>query len=257
MLDMGFIRDIRKIIKELPEERQTLFFSATMPPEIANLATSLLTNPVKLEVTPVSTPVETIEQSVFMVEKRDKQSLLEHLLQEKSITRTLVFTRTKHGADRIAKALSKVDIKADAIHGDKTQQARQRALLNFKSGRLKVLVATDIAARGIDIDNLTHVINFDLPNVPETYVHRIGRTGRAGASGITFSFCDREERAYLKDINKLIPRPIPINEEHPFKLKVVFEQKQGLKPKRSGPPKPHNKNFKRKNNKPVADAKAS
>ncbi len=257
MLDMGFIRDIRKIIKELPDERQTLFFSATMPPEIANLAASLLTNPVKLEVTPVSTPVETIEQSVFMVEKKDKQSLLVHLLQEKAISRTLVFTRTKYGADRIAKALTKTGIKADAIHGDKNQQARQRALLNFKSGHLKVLVATDIAARGIDIDNLTHVINFDLPNIPETYVHRIGRTGRAGASGITFSFCDREERAYLKDINKLIPKPIPVTEEHPFKMKVVVNQEQGAKSKRSGPSKHYNKSFKRRRNKPVTDVKAS
>jgi ATP-dependent RNA helicase RhlE len=248
MLDMGFIRDIKKIIKELPEERQTLFFSATMPPEIANLASSLLKEPVKLEVTPVSTPVETIVQSVFMVDKKDKQLLLMHLLQEKAIARTLVFARTKHGADRIAKALSKADIKADSIHGDKTQQARQRALSNFKSGRLKVLVATDIAARGIDIDNLTHVINFDIPNVPETYVHRIGRTGRAGASGVTFSFCDREERAYLKDINKLIQSPIPITEEHPFKLKIVEPVRNNSRPKRNAPSRNYNKNFKRKSN---------
>jgi ATP-dependent RNA helicase RhlE len=248
MLDMGFIRDIRKIIKELPDERQTLFFSATMPPEIASLASSLLTDPVKLEVTPVSTPVETIDQSVFMVDKRDKQSLLVHLINEKAIARTLVFTRTKHGADRIAKALIKSNIKADALHGDKSQEARQRALQNFKSGRLKVLVATDIAARGIDIDDLTHVINFDLPNVPETYVHRIGRTGRAGASGTTFSFCDREERAYLKDINRLIPQPIPVTEEHPFKMQPFAEQKQGPKPKRSSASNRHNRNFKRESN---------
>ena len=217
MLDMGFINDVKKVIRLLPRQKQTLFFSATMPPQIQQLVNSLLQQPVRIEVTPVSSTVESIDQAVYMVDKGHKQSLLVHLLQEKNIDRTLVFARTKHGADRLAKALNNANIKADAIHGDKLQNARQRALLNFKSGRLKVLVATDIAARGIDVDNLTHVINFDLPNVPETYVHRIGRTGRAGASGVALSFCDREERAYLKDIVRLTAQHIPVVEEHPYK----------------------------------------
>lgn len=220
MLDMGFINDIKKIIRDLPDERQTLFFSATMPPEIAKLASSLLRNPVRIEVTPVSSTVQKIEQSVFMVAKRDKPSLLVHLLKEINANggRTLVFTRTKHGADRIAKNLKEADIRADALHGDKSQEARQRALYNFKSGRLKILVATDIAARGIDVDEITHVINYDLPNVPETYVHRIGRTGRAGHDGIAFSFCDGEERVFLRDINRVTNQSIRIVEEHPFKM---------------------------------------
>jgi ATP-dependent RNA helicase RhlE len=222
MLDMGFINDVKKVIKELPEKKQTLLFSATMPPQIAQLANSLLHFPVKVEVAPVSSTAEKIDQSVFFVDKKDKQALLVHLLQNKSIDRTIVFSRTKHGADRISKALKKTNISADAIHGDKSQNARQNALSNFKNGNLQVLVATDIAARGIDVDALTHVINFDLPNVPETYVHRIGRTGRAGTSGIAFSFCDSEERAYLNDINKLIGLKIPV-ENHPFK---TFETKQ-------------------------------
>ncbi|HVF81270.1 MAG TPA: DEAD/DEAH box helicase, partial [Flavisolibacter sp.] len=224
MLDMGFIHDVKKIIRELPADKQTLLFSATMPPQIAQLVASLLKQPVTIEVTPVSSTVETISQSVFFVNKGDKQSLLEHLIKEKGIKRTLVFARTKHGADRVAKELKKAEIRADAIHGNKTQSARQNALANFKSGRLKVLVATDIAARGIDVDDLTHVINFDLPNIPETYVHRIGRTGRAGNDGAAFSFCDSEERAYLKDINKLIGLKIPA-EAHPFE-KVWNDEKQ-------------------------------
>jgi ATP-dependent RNA helicase RhlE len=222
MLDMGFINDVKKIIREIPAERQTLFFSATMPKEISGLANSILNEPVKVEVTPVSSTAETIEQSVYFVAGRDKHDLLVHLLQEHSIARTLVFARTKHGADRIVKDLKKMNINADAIHGNKTQTSRQNALRNFKSGRLKVLVATDIAARGIDVDNLTHVINFDLPNVPETYVHRIGRTGRAGSSGIALSFCNAEERAYLKDINKLIEQKIPAM-AHPFETNADAE----------------------------------
>lgn len=221
MLDMGFIRDIRKILKELPAEKQTLFFSATMPPEISRLADSLLVDPVKVSVTPVSTTAEKINQAIYMVAKKDKTALLLHLLKESNIKRGLVFTRTKHGADKIAKDLNKANVYADALHGNKSQTARERALYNFKNGRLKVLVATDIAARGIDVDNLTHVINFDLPNVPETYVHRIGRTGRAGAEGIAFSFCDAEERTYLKDINKVTAQFIPVVEDHPFKLLVT------------------------------------
>jgi ATP-dependent RNA helicase RhlE len=219
MLDMGFVNDIKKVIRELPQERQTLFFSATMPPEIAQLANSLLYKPVEVAVAPVSSTAEKIEQHIYMVHKGDKQKLLEHLLNEHKLERTLVFTRTKHGADRIAKELNKANIKADALHGNKTQQARQRALLNFKTGRLRVLVATDIAARGIDVDSLSHVINYDLPNVPETYVHRIGRTGRAGMEGIAFSFCDAEERAYLKDIQKLTGLSIPVVEAHPFPMR--------------------------------------
>ncbi len=216
MLDMGFIHDVKKIIKALPPQRQTMLFSATMPKEISQLVASILRNPVRVEVTPVSTTVETIDQSVYFIPKAQKQSLLVHLLEEKGINRTLVFTRTKHGADKIAKQLKKSNIKADAIHGDKTQTARQNALMNFKAGKLKVLVATDIAARGIDVDALEHVINYDLPDVPETYVHRIGRTGRAGASGIAISFCDgKEEMGNLKSINKLIGLKIPAV-AHPF-----------------------------------------
>ncbi len=229
MLDMGFINDIKKIIRELPVERQTLFFSATMPPEISKLANSLLKHPEKVEVTPVSSTAEKVDQSVYLVEKRNKHNLLVHLLGQLDIERTLVFTRTKHGADKIAKDLKKSNIQADAIHGNKTQNARQRALQNFKSGRLKVLVATDIAARGIDVDNLTHVINYDLPNVPETYVHRIGRTGRAGTSGIALSFCDHEEIPYLRDINKLISQVIPENVEHPYKM-IVNQQARTSRP---------------------------
>lgn len=215
MLDMGFIHDVKKIIRQLPQQKQTLFFSATMPPQILQLANSLLHQPVKVEVTPVSSTVEIIEQSVYFVNKRNKLSLLLHLLKEKKISRTLVFTRTKHGADKITKDLKKMNINAAAIHGNKSQAAREQALLQFKNERLKVLVATDIAARGIDVDALTHVINFDLPEVAETYVHRIGRTGRAGATGTAISFCDNEEIGSLRDINKLIGKKIPA-EAHPF-----------------------------------------
>jgi ATP-dependent RNA helicase RhlE len=190
-----------------------------MPPAIAQLADSLLYKPVKVEVTPVSSTAEKVDQTIFFVNRKDKVALLVHLLEEKKIDRTLVFTRTKHGADRIAKDLKKMNIRADAIHGDKTQSARQNALGSFKTGRLKVLVATDIAARGIDVDNLEYVINYDLPNVPETYVHRIGRTGRAGASGMAYSFCDGEEVSYLKDINKLIGFKVPAA-PHPFEREL-------------------------------------
>lgn len=216
MLDMGFIHDVKRIIKALPAQRQTMLFSATMPPQIAKLAASLLHAPVRVEVTPVASVTEKIEQSVYFIPKQDKQSLLVHLLNEKNIQRTLVFTRTKHGADKIAKQLKKANIHADAIHGNKSQTARQNALTNFKRGKLKVLVATDIAARGIDVDALEHVINYDLPDVAETYVHRIGRTGRAGAAGTAISFCDgKEELSNLKSINKLIGLKIPAV-AHPF-----------------------------------------
>jgi ATP-dependent RNA helicase RhlE len=216
MLDMGFVHDVKRIIAKLPAKRQTLFFSATMPQEIQQLANVLLTNPVKVEVTPVSSTVDIIQQSIYFVEKQDKQSLLQHLLNDKKIETVLVFTQTKHGADRIAKNLNRAGIFTEAIHGNKSQNARQTALENFKNRRTRVLVATDIAARGIDIDELAHVINFDLPNVPETYVHRIGRTGRAGASGTAFSFCDREEKLLLRDIQKLINKTIPVVNEHPY-----------------------------------------
>ncbi|HEX6332667.1 MAG TPA: DEAD/DEAH box helicase [Flavisolibacter sp.] len=249
MLDMGFIRDVKKIIRELPQERQTLFFSATMPPQIQELADGLLHQPVRVEVTPVSSTVEKIDQSVFFVSKKDKLSLLMHLLQEQKIARTLVFTRTKHGADKITKDLKKLNVNAAAIHGNKTQTARQHALNQFKSGRLKVLVATDIAARGIDVDGLTHVINFDLPDVPETYVHRIGRTGRAGADGIALSFCDRDEIVNLKDINKLIGQKIPAF-PHPFEanhVPVPEAAQAKAKTQSARPPQNRNRNDRSRN----------
>lgn len=224
MLDMGFIHDVKKIIARLPEKRQTMFFSATMPPEITRLSASILTAPVRVEVTPVSSTAEKIDQHIYLVEKNDKRQLLTHLLKNDTIQNALVFTRTKYGADKIAKELQRANIKADAIHGNKTQAARQKALNNFKDGRIRVLVATDIAARGIDVDHLSHVINFELPNVPETYVHRIGRTGRAGASGSALSFCDMEERAYLRDIHKLIGLTIPVVEDHPYASSMQFVQ---------------------------------
>ncbi len=216
MLDMGFIHDVKKVVARIPAKRQTLFFSATMPPEIQKLANTILVKPEKVEVTPVSSTAEKIVQSVFFVDKKDKKKLLAYLLKDKSIISALVFTRTKHGADKVAKDLYKEGITAEAIHGNKSQGARQRALNNFKTGQTRVLVATDIAARGIDVDGLTHVINFELPEVAETYVHRIGRTGRAGASGIAYSFCDEEEKDYLKGIQKLIALQIPVNNTHPF-----------------------------------------
>jgi ATP-dependent RNA helicase RhlE len=216
MLDMGFIHDVKKIIAKLPPKRQTLFFSATMPPEIQKLADVLLTHPAKVEVTPPASTVDKIEQSLYHVSKPDKPEMLLHLLQNREIKTALVFTRTKHGADKVVKVLQRFNIRAAAIHGNKSQNARQGALSDFKNGTLRVLVATDIAARGIDIDDLTHVINFDLPNVPETYVHRIGRTGRAGNTGIAISFCSVDEREELRDIQKLIRKTIPVIAEHPF-----------------------------------------
>lgn len=220
MLDMGFIHDVKRIITKLPEERQTLFFSATMPTEIARLSQTILRDPVKVEVTPVATTAETIVQALFFVDKAEKRKLLMHLLEDGEIKRVLVFTRTKHGADRVVKDLAKAGVGAEAIHGNKSQQARQRALTNFKNGRTRVLVATDIAARGIDVDDLTHVINYELPNIPETYVHRIGRTGRAGAMGIALSFCDSEEKEFLRDIHKLIKTAIPVISDHPWHVEM-------------------------------------
>ena len=216
MLDMGFINDVKKIVAKLPVKKQTLFFSATMPPEIEKLSATLLHNPAKVEVTPVSSTVEKIEQAVYFVEKEHKKHLLNELLKDQQIQTALVFTRTKHGADKVVKDLTKQGITAEAIHGNKSQNARQRALTNFKAGTTRILVATDIAARGIDIDLLSHVFNYELPNIPETYVHRIGRTGRAGASGMAVSFCDAEERAYLKDIQKLIKIQLPVVTNHAY-----------------------------------------
>ena len=234
MLDMGFIHDIKKILPLLPRKRQSLFFSATMPAEIEKLSRQILNHPVMIEVTPPSSTVEVIEQHVYRVEKTDKSKLLVHLLQDKAIESVLVFTRTKHGADKVARILGKSGIKAEAIHGNKSQNARVKAMNNFRDRTTRVLIATDIAARGIDIDHLSHVINYDLPNIPETYVHRIGRTGRAGRSGVAFSFCDSEEKVYLKDIERLIGRHIAEIQEHPFNTGVVravpvFSEKEELK----------------------------
>jgi len=241
MLDMGFIHDVKKVVAKLPAKRQTLFFSATMPKEIAELANTILTNPVRVEVAPVSSTANTITQSLYYVEKKDKRKLLQHLLQDRSIERALVFTRTKHGADKVVKELHAAGIKAEAIHGNKSQNARQRALTNFKSSQIRILVATDIAARGIDVDELTHVINYEIPNIPETYVHRIGRTGRAGASGISISFCDEEEKEFTDDIQKLIGKKIPLAENNPYPLtrdgiasRVSKPQRQSTKSKSQG-----------------------
>ncbi len=218
MLDMGFVNDVKKIIAKLPTKKQSLFFSATMPPIIKELADSILTNPVKVEVAPVSSTANTINQAVYFVDKGNKRHLLVELLKDKSIERALVFTRTKHGADRVVKDLNRVGISALAIHGNKSQNARQNALNSFKNKQTRILVATDIAARGIDIDELTHVFNFELPNIPESYVHRIGRTGRAGSSGIAIAFCEAEEKEYLRDIQKLIGKNIPVIDDHKFPL---------------------------------------
>ncbi len=215
MLDMGFIHDIKKLLVVLPRKRQSLFFSATMPPEIVKLAAGILNHPARVEVTPVSSTADTINQFICFVDKVNKNALLLELLKDRKIKTALVFTRTKHGADKVARVLSKNNVGAEAIHGNKAQNARQRALSNFKAQSTRVLVATDIAARGIDVDDLEYVINYDIPNVPETYVHRIGRTGRAGANGTAYSFCDPEERPFLRDIEKLIGKKIPVMAEHP------------------------------------------
>jgi ATP-dependent RNA helicase RhlE len=215
MLDMGFIHDVKRITAAVPKRRQTLLFSATMPDSIRSLARALLTSPMEVAVTPVSSTAEKIEQRVYFVEKADKRRLLASLLEAPDSGRALVFTRTKHGANRVSEHLDRAGIASAAIHGNKSQSARERALSQFKEGRLRVLVATDIAARGIDIDGLSLVINFDLPNEPECYVHRIGRTGRAGAAGHAVSFCDSEERPYLKGIERLIRQPIPVATDSP------------------------------------------
>lgn len=221
MLDMGFIHDVRKVIAALPKRRQSLFFSATMPPDIEALAATILTQPARVAVTPVASTVERVNQSIYFVEKGDKPALLERALRNPDYTRVLVFTRTKHGANKVAKFLNGVGIHSEAIHGNKSQSARETALANFKNGRTRVLVATDIAARGIDVEAVSHVINFDLPNEPESYVHRIGRTARAGAEGTAVSFCSAEERAYLRDIERLIRQRVPVAGEIPASARAL------------------------------------
>ncbi|MEZ4384547.1 MAG: DEAD/DEAH box helicase [Nannocystaceae bacterium] len=221
MLDMGFLPDVKRIVRKLPTKRQTLFFSATMPPEIRELAEGLLIDPVSVAVAKISEPAKTVAQSVYCLDKANKRQLLLDLLGDRSLARTLVFSRTKHGANRVVKLLEQAGVPAAAIHGNKSQGARTRALEGFRKGDLRVLVATDLAARGLDVDGITHVINFDLPNIPETYVHRIGRTGRAGAEGIAVSFCDHEELAYLRDIEKLIGRSIPRVDDHPYPMSAT------------------------------------
>ena len=221
MLDMGFVRDVKKIIAKLPAKKQTLFFSATMPNEIRQLANVLLTNPVKVEVTPPSSTTELIQQQVYFTEKQHKQSLLVEILKDPAIENVLVFTQMKFGADKLARVLNKAGIRAEAIHGNKSQNARQKALSGFKAKSTRVLVATDIAARGIDIDELKYVVNYELPNVPETYVHRIGRTGRAGASGIAISFCDWSEKVFLNDIQKLIKKAVPVVKGHKYDIPAM------------------------------------
>lgn len=235
MLDMGFIHDVHMIIAKLPNKRQSLFFSATMPPEIIKLANSILTQPVSIDITPEFKTVEAIKQAVYYVSKSDKKKLLYHILRNEKITSALVFTRTKHGANQVCKYLTDTKVSAEVIHSGKSQNARQRALNNFKSLQTKVLVATDIAARGIDIERLSHVFNFDIPNIPETYVHRIGRTGRAGLDGIALSFCEEDERVYLKDIIKLIKIQIPVIHDHPYNDKTEHTQKSQSHKEKSGP----------------------
>ena len=221
MLDMGFIHDVRRILGWLPRQKQTLFFSATMPPEVRGLVDGLLVNPVKVAVNPVSSPVEIIDQKLYFVDRGNKTRLLAHLIRELDVKNALVFTRTKHGANKVAGDLAKAGITAAAIHGNKSQTARQQALADFKAGRVQALVATDIAARGLDIEELSHVFNYNLPDVPETYVHRIGRTGRAGHGGTAISFCDINEKEELKAIEKLIGKAVPVVENHPWPMEIL------------------------------------
>jgi ATP-dependent RNA helicase RhlE len=260
MLDMGFINDVKKVLLELPKKRQSLFFSATMPPVILQLANTILVNPAKVEVTPVSSTVSKIDQSVYFVDKANKKHLLAEILEDKNIERVLIFTRTKHGADKVSQDLVKHGITAQAIHGNKSQNNRQRALNGFKSKEIRVLVATDIAARGIDIDELTHVINYELPNVPESYVHRIGRTGRAGASGVAIAFCDIDEKEYLRDIEKLIGKKIPVIEVHNYPLKNLLpskpEVRRSPKPVR-GEPQPKSQNHSNQSSRPHSKPRPS
>ena len=253
MLDMGFIHDVRKIIAELPKKRQSLFFSATMPPEIVKLAGTIVYKPVKVEVTPSASTVEIVNQYVYFTDKVNKNALLLELLNNEKIKTALVFTRTKYGADKVVRVLKKKNITAEAIHGNKAQNARQRALSNFKAQTTRVLVATDIAARGIDVDDLEYVINYEIPNISETYVHRIGRTGRAGANGTAISLCDADEKEYLRDIEKLITKKIQVVHNHPFPLidnNPVKTPKQEHgdhnRPRSISPQRIHSNNWRRK-----------
>lgn len=243
MLDMGMIHDVKKIISRLPKERQNLLFSATMPKEVMKLVNSILKNPVKVEVQPVSSTAEIISQGVYHVPKKNKKSLLIHLLKDESIKSVIVFSRTKHGANKIAKDLEKAGVAAAAIHGNKSQNQRQLALNNFKEGNIRVLVATDIAARGIDIDELSHVINYDLPDVAETYVHRIGRTGRAGASGVAITFCDEEEKAMFRSIEKVIGKSIPVLAEEEYEIIQPVVQPVQKKSNNQGNKNNKNRNY--------------
>ena len=230
MLDMGFLPDIRRVVAQLPAGRQTLLFSATMPAEIASLAAGLLHDPIRVDVAPPSTPVEKIEQKVHFVVKADKRRLLVDLLRRDGIRRALVFTRTKHGANRLARELDHEGVRTAALHGDKSQSAREEALGRFRAGRVRVLVATDIAARGLDVEGISHVINFDIPNEPENYIHRIGRTARAGADGAAISFCDADERPYWRDIERLIRRTIEVDADHPYHSEHVARTHPGETP---------------------------
>ena len=257
MLDMGFIHDVKKLLAVLPRKRQSLFFSATMPPEIIKLASTILHNPAEVSVTPVSSTVDIINQSVYFVDKGNKNALLLTVLQDESIKTALVFTRTKHGADKVVKVLLAKSIKAEAIHGNKSQNARQTALKNFKAQTTRVLVATDIAARGIDVDELEYVINFELSNIAETYVHRIGRTGRAGAKGTAISFCDIEEKEYLRDIEKLIGKKVPIIEDHLYPMKIFKVEKAAKTPQgRGGGGQRSSSDFKPSNTAPAASPRS-
>lgn len=256
MLDMGFIHDVRRVVAQLPQERQTLLFSATLPPEIEKLARTILKNPLKVSVTPSATTAEKVSQSLYYVDKPNKKRLLADLLQQPEIESALVFTRTKHGADRVVKELGRAGIEAKAIHGNKSQGARQTALKAFKDRSIRVLVATDIAARGIDIDELSHVINYDLPNEPETYVHRIGRTGRAGLSGTAISFCMFDEIPYLKDIQKLIKQEIPVVKNHPYPMEILEPTpKQPRPPRRERPAPPRQPATRQPSGRPAAKGK--
>jgi ATP-dependent RNA helicase RhlE len=236
MLDMGFIQPIRKIVAQVPKSRQTVLFSATMPDSIQGLADSVLHQPVRVEVSPVSSTVDKIEQKVMFVEREHKRTLLTEILADPSVNRALIFTRTKHGANRVAELLEKAGVPSDAIHGNKSQGARQKALADLKDGKIKALVATDIAARGIDVDGITHVINFELPNEPESYVHRIGRTARAGATGIALSLCDAEEVSYLRAIEKTIRQTVPVDDTHAYHAPHIASRGSGKPPARRPQP---------------------
>jgi superfamily II DNA/RNA helicase len=236
MLDMGFIRDIRRIVAMLPAQRQTLFFSATMPQEITQLAATMLRDPARVSVTPQATTAERVAQRVILTEKAAKQALLAEVLKTEAIDRVLVFTRTKHGADKVVRGLQKAGHAAEAIHGNKSQSQRERVLAAFRSGRLRTLIATDIAARGIDVDGVSHVVNYDLPNIPESYVHRIGRTARAGADGIAISFCDHEEAPYLRDIERLIRMSIPSTDRRSGRAQAHRPAQQNVGDRHSGRP---------------------